>query len=306
LLIVCLLFWAIYDQVFQNKNLSQIGEQVSALTSSYNILLLLLVSVLVFVNWGIEAHKWQQLINQSYNISFFTSFKAVLGGITIASATPNRVGEHICRVFFVDDISKGKSISLTFVGICSQILITAIVGVVGLSYYLFYFTSLQAAWYGVVVGGSLVTAGSLTWLYFYINALPQWIYSIKVFKKWQRYIDTIKQFTRVTLNYLLWLSFSRYVVFSVQFLLLLLVFGVTLPLIEGFLMIGLIFFVQMALPYPALAELGVRGNVALFFLGKLTEGQEIGIISATFSLWMVNILLPTLIGSYFVLKQKFF
>ncbi len=37
---------------------------------------------LMGINWSIESLKWKWLINQAEEVSFLTSFQAVLGGLT--------------------------------------------------------------------------------------------------------------------------------------------------------------------------------------------------------------------------------
>ena len=50
------------------------------------------------------------------------------------------------------------------------------------------------------------------------------------------------------------------------------------------------------MPSVALVELGIRGNVALFFLTYITE-NSLAILAATFSLWTINLLLPAILGA---------
>lgn len=59
------------------------------------------------------------------------------------------------------------------------------------------------------------------------------------------------------------------------------------------------------IPTLALTEIGVRGSVALFFLG-LVSTNSIGIVTATFTLWIINLALPALIGSFFVFSTNIF
>ena len=64
-------------------------------------------------------------------------------------------------------------------------------------------------------------------------------------------------------------------------------------------------FVISIIPTIAITEIGVRGPVAIFLFGLLSA-NTIGILSATFVMWVINLLLPALIGTAFIFTLKFF
>ena len=99
-----------------------------------------LVIFLMFVNWGIEAIKWQLLIKHIQQFSFFRSFKSVLSGCSVTMLTPNRVGEYGGRILYVKEDNRIKAISLTIVGSISQLLVTMIMGCFGLFFFKIFFT----------------------------------------------------------------------------------------------------------------------------------------------------------------------
>ena len=101
------------------------------------------------------------------------------------------------------------------------------------------------------------------------------------------------------------IGFILYLVFSCQYFILLRVFDVHLPFFDGMLMVFCVFFVLSMIPTISVAELGIRGSVAIYFFGKLS-GNKLGIITASFGLWLINLVLPALIGSLFVFNLKFF
>jgi hypothetical protein len=70
-------------------------------------------------------------------------------------------------------------------------------------------------------------------------------------------------------------------------------------------MIVLSFFVLAAVPTVALTELGVRGSISIFFIG-LVSTNILGILVSSFALWIINLVIPALIGSLFVLELNFF
>ena len=66
-------------------------------------------------------------------------------------------------------------------------------------------------------------------------------------------------------------SFLRYCVFALQFYILLMMFSVRIPFLHGMMIISMIFFVMTAIPTVTLAELGIRGSVALQLVGLYFE-----------------------------------
>jgi hypothetical protein len=109
------------------------------------------------------------------------------------------------------------------------------------------------------------------------------------------------------------MSFLRYLVFTTQFLLLLKVFSVPVPIPEGIIITSLIFFVLSVVPTVTLTELGIRDSAAVYFFGiwfshsgGMTDPILIGILSASTLLWIINLAVPAVIGTLFVFRLKFF
>ena len=59
------------------------------------------------------------------------------------------------------------------------------------------------------------------------------------------------------------------------------------------------------IPTIAITEISVRGSVAVSLFG-LISFNTIGILSAALALWIINLVLPALIGTFFVFSLKFF
>jgi uncharacterized membrane protein YbhN (UPF0104 family) len=66
-----------------------------------------------------------------------------------------------------------------------------------------------------------------------------------------------------------------------------------------------IFFVQSSIPSLDLFDLGIRATTAAYFFSFVTN-QEIVVIAAVASIWLINLIIPAILGSVFVLKLNFF
>ena len=94
-------------------------------------------------------------------------------------------------------------------------------------------------------------------------------------------------------------------VFTTQFFILLQVFGVDVSYIDAIILATVMLFVISVIPTIAITEIGVRGSVALFLFG-LVSANTVGILSSTFVMWTINLLLPALIGTIFIFTLNFF
>ncbi len=100
-------------------------------------------------------------------------------------------------------------------------------------------------------------------------------------------------------------SLMRYAVFTAQYLIFLRLFNVHLNFGDGITVIGAIFLTQSIIPSFAIAELLTRGNIALYFLGNYTN-NHVGIIAASTCLWLINLIIPAILGYIFIIKFNFF
>jgi uncharacterized membrane protein YbhN (UPF0104 family) len=133
-------------------------------------------------------------------------------------------------------------------------------------------------------------------------------------KRWKginKIFETIRLYRRKELAYILFLSSVRYLVFSFQFYLLFLVFNFEIDLLTSFFLTSVIYFVITIIPTVALAELGVRGSVSiavfsLFYGSSFNNHMALVIVSSSSILWLINVIIPALIGSYPLVKLKYF
>ena len=103
----------------------------------------------------------------------------------------------------------------------------------------------------------------------------------------------------------LFLSMLRYSVYSFQFFLLIRFVNIDISLFQSLTMSALSFLSMSIIPTIALTEIGVRGSVAIYFFGFLSD-NAIGIMTASFALWIINLVVPAIFGVFFVYQLKFF
>jgi hypothetical protein len=96
---------------------------------------------------------------------------------------------------------------------------------------------------------------------------------------------------------------SRYLVFSHQYYFLFLAFDVELPYMTLMSAVTSVYFLASSLPNFQFLDFAVKGGVAIFFFGILGVNEWI-VIFITTLMWFLNIVLPVVIGSYYVLIFK--
>ena len=314
ILFVAVSLWFIYRQVFAQEHFKEFVQRFGTNMQDPQFSRLLIAVVLLMpLNWGIESSKWRLLIAYIEKISFLQAFKSVLTGITMSLFTPNRVGEFFGRAFTLKKANPLKGALLTITGSISQLLVTLIAGFIAVAFYLPQYVGLPETWQKWMYAGLIlimVLLGSILVLG-YIKApfitrqlesfiRPSW-------NKIKYYLDAIDHLERKTLIHVLLLSTLRYMVFSFQFYLLLLAFGLNIPYPTAMLLIAMTYFVMAAIPTIALADLGIRGSVSIYFIGGYFAGAQNAspeILAASTFIWAINLALPALLGILFINRLK--
>jgi len=145
----------------------------------------------------------------------------------------------------------------------------------------------------------------LLMIFFRLDFLVNYLGRIPGFKKISQHISFLNFFNRKILLRILFYSLLRYLVFILQYIFLLQVFYVD---IDGFVCFGLlaIFYLTMAiLPTIGFTELPVRATTSVLILGLVSE-NVLGIQTAALGIWLINLIIPSIIGSFYILRTKFY
>jgi uncharacterized membrane protein YbhN (UPF0104 family) len=295
---------------------------IKASVTGQNQLKLVAVLLLMLVNWGIEARKWQVLVRSIEKISLLKAFKAVFSGQSLAVNTPNRVGEFVGRVVYLDNGHRLKGIALTIVGSMSQTIVTLFAGLVGLFAmketmtgairnilskvgFLHRFAGFSHVAYEIIFYGVLFTVALLIVVYFELSWLVRILDRLPFVHRYSYLIEKLEGMHWRELTRILSLSVSRYVVFVVQFILLLQVFEVDIPFWHAAALVSVFFLVLAVVPTISSIELSLRGLAAAELFG-LFSSNALGIIATTAGIWLLNLIIPALAGSLFILGIKLY
>lgn len=288
----------IYNKLLNNENLD-FSEFISFLTkidafSTKNIVFLLFLTIF---NWFFEILKWRILVSTIKKISFFEALEQSLGGLTASLITPNRIGDYGAKAIYFEKQHRKRIVLLNLIGNASQMAITTVVGIIGIA--IFYSAyDLELNYYKVsrfliiiVVVGSFAAFG-----------LQQSRFKIKGFSI-EHLIEFIKNLPRRIYVSNLGLSFIRYLIFSFQFYFFLQIFGVDIDYKSAMIVLSSSYLLASIVPSLAVFDVLIKTGAAVYLFSFLGV-NELTILCISTLMWLLNFILPSMFGSYFVLNFK--
>jgi len=305
-LIIITSYYFIVYKIVNFENLQDFSFSLTDL-SIKSLSSIIIVFLMMFLNWSIEAFKWKLLIENVQPLPFIGAIKAVFAGITVGIFTPNRIGDIGGRVSFLPKGKRTFGVLVTGIGSFAQLITTLSAGIIGLAVFIYLLpeTKQHNNLFNVFTVALLITLFLiLLWSYFNFSKIKSILLKIPFFKKRHEQLDYFSNTPKQKLFKVFLLSLLRYCVFSSQFYLLLILFNIPLTPVIAYTCISLIYLFTSIIPKTTLAELGIRGSLSIFFIGMFAE-NVLGIVVASISLWIINLAVPAIFGSYFLFRNTF-
>ncbi|HVK97043.1 MAG TPA: lysylphosphatidylglycerol synthase transmembrane domain-containing protein [Flavisolibacter sp.] len=298
--------YSIYNQITNQPQLEQSWQNIKESLQSYKVTYLLAAVLLIFGNWGIEAFKWKLLVQNIHPLNFLKSFKAVLSGVSFSVTMPNRVGEYVGRMMYMPEGSRLRTISAAIVGSISQLIVTFFIGIIGL---FFLKRSLLVAypqleiWFDFTLYALLFIFFVITIFYLNVHLISSFFTRWFKSDKYYYLVEALSSYHIKFLFQLIVLSFIRYSIFLVQYILIFLVFNVDASFGTLAAAMSVVFLALAVIPSIALLEIGLRGEISLKLVGIFSiNSLGIGLTSVT--IWFMNLIIPAIAGSIFFLSIK--
>ena len=286
-----------FDSKFADYNIAQ---NLPLLKKNYFYLSVLFI--LMFIQWFVEAQKWRFLLCKVQYLKFGQSIKAIFSGLSVSFLTPNRTGEFLGRIIFIPKVNRIKASKITFICNYSQLLTTITIGLVSLFYLPNYFNidkHLDRNYYYIIIFFTLIISNIL---YFFTNKIYDFA---SIFSKKNKYLSQIEVFKIYSKKELLiayLYSMFRYIIFIIQYYIAFLIFEVHIYLIDFVILKPISILLVTAIPTVSITDAGVRVSSALAIFELVDISTNI--ISATILVWLVNLVIPSLIGLLFFNKLK--
>ena len=294
----------IYRQIIGQENAHELWQLFVSNLSWANAGFLVLLLALMPFNWAMETIKWRYLLKDYESLSFQKAYKAILAGISLSVITPARIGEYGGRLFMVKAKNNWKAVLATLVGSLSQNLIHFIFGIAGFVYFFKVIYPIDVWILNLTFALSVILIALLFICFYHLDIIENIVRKIPFPKRIKPVLSNLKQlknYREKELSRVLFYSFIRYLIFSIQYYLILKFFGIDLPLLVAFAGIATIYLVQTSIPLPPILGVFARGEVAIFIWGALTK-NTLGILAATFGLWIINLIIPALIGMVIIMN----
>ncbi len=252
------------------------------------------IIILVPINLLLEVQKWRILSGSAEDkISIFQGFQSVISGFALSYLLPFGMGDVIGRSFNQAFRFSKNRVKGTLVGGGIQFLVSLFFGTLAL--FCFKQQTKIPLYLNLLFWASFLSLIIFT-LIFNLKTKP-WIFNILTKNNFSKlFFDELRTipinlFWKATL----WASI-RYLVFCLQMYCSFRLMNITLPIFSLMVNINLIFYAKSIVPsFNFLGDLGVREAASTYFF-SFYNINPLAVISASFLIWLVNVLFPMILG----------
>lgn len=249
-----------------------------------------ILGCLVFtsINWWLEIKKWHILTVNLKLKSFQDSIREYLIAHALGVLTPNKIGEFGVKILFYPKKHRKKILSRKTWTSFLQMLATLFFGFLALLYY----ALTQAVILGLTKTQVYFSFGVSVIFIFLI--LLEWRHQF--IKKWlQDRFNFTDIIPLVTKRKIVALSFARHLVFSHQFVFLLMLFEVQVSYSNAICGIWLVYLLASTIPQFLFSDALTKTGFAVLIFSWITN-QQATIALAMLLMWCLNFILPALLG----------
>ncbi|MCH7826396.1 MAG: flippase-like domain-containing protein [Bacteroidetes bacterium] len=273
-----------------------------------NYYLIGLVMGLMAINIYLQYRRWELtsklLLNQSNKRKIFQSF---IFGISAGAFTPARLGEYLGRAMVYKDKPLLHSFGATFLDKFFLLIVVVFSGSIGSVLFLSINYNISNI---IIVPLFIVLFLLLIFLIIVLKNPRYWFDNISVrFKKYKNVNTGIERINSLNFNKtkyaneMLIISILHFITILLQFALLVSAFSFKYNFL-GYIWAGsLMLFVKSVIPSISFGDLGVREAAAVFFLVPFGI-TNVAAFNASIFLFLINILLPAILGLFFLIKRN--
>ncbi|QJP34205.1 hypothetical protein F0365_07190 [Nonlabens sp. Ci31] len=245
---------------------------------------LVFMIVISLSSWLVESKKWQYLVDDFYELGICKSVTQNLTAQAASFITPFRAGEFALKSLFFKKYLRKKVLSRILAGNISQMLVTVILGVIGVLFYLKETLDLERAFY-------LICTGIL--LLLLVISVSLWL-----IKKWNSGTMTTQKWRNT-----IFFSLLRYLLFASNWLLLLWLLDYESSVLITIRNVTVFYLVVSIIPVFQVFDIAVKWTAATYIFEGTFFNSEL-ILAVTTIIWLTNSILPTLLGCTLLPFQK--
>ncbi len=260
---------------------------------------IIIAAMLLFVNIGIRTFKWQTMLHSvKANPTFTEAFGSVMLGISLGSFTPGEIGEFAGRVLHITDAKRSHLVGLALLDKAQIFIVTCCAGAVSLTCLAFnnlLVISIAAIVILFLSGFFIVRLKIIVSLGHYLNT--------SFFKKYwlTKVLDGFSLLNPRQLAYTIICTSVFHIVLILQMFFLITGFS-KISFAHAFIGTSAMMFVKSLLPI-SIGDLGIREAGSIYFFAAYGISQAAA-LNASLLLFLINIFIPSLIGTYFIRHQQ--
>ncbi|PQA60036.1 hypothetical protein C5O19_10585 [Siphonobacter curvatus] len=300
------IIWLVIRTLQQKQqDLGSVWEAIQVAFTGQNGWWLGLTILLTALNWSIEAWKWQVLARKLESLSFYTALRGVLAGQSLGFISQANVGDLTGKMGFLQAKNRLNSIGAFLLGSTLQFLVTLFAGTLAYTYFLYRMPEHPGVGHFIALGLLWLTTLLTVYVLSLKHKAAPTLERISWLASSARFFRVLETYSSGDVRFLVFLASFRFLTYSIQFLLVLYGFGVSLPVLDQLTVVWLLFLTKSVIPaFSFLSDLGIRTFSTLYFFSFYRVDPAL-VTSASLTIWLLNILLPVLVGIVFVAQLRY-
>jgi hypothetical protein len=297
------ILWLVYDKLWvQDREIGYIQHLWTVYKTSPSILLISCLILAPF-NWLFESKKWKLLVSPFQMLTWRQTADAIMSGITLGVLTPSRLGEYGGRLIHIEEDKRGQALYAHFMGSLSQNIPILLFGAISSAvYFSHHYLANPLMSFGLAILILFFTL-LLILLYLQNSIITDKLFSLSWLKKHTNgFLPT--QYDKALLSNVALFSLIRYCIYVSQYLLLLFYFDINVGISEAITGVCVVFLFQTGLPLPPALSVLARTEIALI-VWSVFDNNHLSILTVPILLWMINLLVPAIVGSIIILVSNF-
>ncbi|MFD0990178.1 lysylphosphatidylglycerol synthase domain-containing protein [Mariniflexile jejuense] len=297
--IVVIAFYFIYQKLTNNSGLAFSSfTKIITENSIFSAKSIIILSFLSIFNWFFEILKWQKLVSAIKNIAFKNALEQTLGSLTASLFTPNRIGEYGAKAIYYTKTFRKKIMLTNLISNALQMAVTTFLGAIGCYFFVSkYQMALNTSKFFII---SIFALFIITLIVFIIRKTK---FRFKGFS-FEKIKAFVLYYPKSTIAFGIGYSLLRYAIFSFQFYYLLTLFNINISYFDAMLFITTMYLLASIIPSIFIFDVVVKSGIAVY-LFSFVGINALTILSIVTIMWLFNFVIPSIFGSYFVLKFNF-
>ena len=283
-------------------------DKILSAIENANLLLIAFAFLLSFANIYLQYYKWRltcgQVLEEKKRSKILTS---LFYGFSAGTITPLRIGEYFGRAIVFKNKSIVQVTVATLIDKFFPLMIVAFVGSVTsiLFFYFYYNTSIYLTLSLFIVLFTLFYFFAMLLLSrrFWDSIFFSRLKKSTRFKSLMEKLQVLKSLDRKYFYRMTLISSLFYLCFLLQLAILVSAFSHNYNFINYIWAGNLIMFAKTIIPPFSLGELGIREGASIYFLTQFGETASAA-FNASIFLFIINLLIPALVGLVLLLKRN--